>query len=878
MKENPSGPLYVAGRGEAGQAAECDLKWNLVLLRPATGGEIARGPRARPAPAAAATARPPPASDIATPAGARSSGAARPSARSPARPPRAAPAAGPGPDGDGDGDVAMPEQPNSPQLKELVSRHEQHVRGNSVSEPVAPRQKPRARLRDSFIHRPEEPQPQQQQQRPEDGPDEHPEDARLLAQRACTLKSIIQKHEKLVASETETDRLRRRSQEEPDSRDSTSPEPSRRPGILKKTRDDQLDEVTSTSKTTVVSSRGHVRSDGTVSLTRDVIKGERVCRPGEEPVTKVTKTHYSYNTPEEKSTLSIEPYEDEDDDKPQTSPQSSRKSSVAKSSSPERGIVEHVEDEVKSSKVTSLIRDNSLRKFKVTEDGTNKNTSVTKTQITVRPGKLSTDDDANSVRRRSKLFEEKIDSHKTQTTNNKFTSNRVTDDQKFSSKRTIEPSKSTRPSQGTRSPTRSISPEKNIPDQSEKEPSRVSSKYTSSVTSVTQKSDSRISPERTPDSVRRKIFANEDEDEEYEVSRHSSSYSQSTTQVTTRKVTSQYETFEERRYSKDGLALEDRTSPDRKVSSLEYDDEEDENYKVSGHYSSSSKHSVRSSPDRTSYGREDDTDSQKNDRKYSASKSQYRTTGGTTVTTTETSSTNVSRSSTPSTAGRRRSSATADDRESSPTPGFTRGARGGSVRALSQKFQQAAAEANSSESSRTQRTYPKAGLIFRSASFRLNNGHIPVSSPTEEQATPTVKQTVSVEVKTGSSSTQSTPRAEQESKTFLNSQTKVTGVQDILTRMRNADQDYTIDRNDLLADTQEGDTEEDAEARSLLNKFLGAQVILQGMEPLMKGTAEAQAQSAVLVSQVERQRVMKTQKAPRAKKRPEAEDPFWPHI
>lgn len=61
----------------------------------------------------------------------------------------------------------------------------------------------------------------------------------------------------------------------------------------------------------------------------------------------------------------------------------------------------------------------------------------------------------------------------------------------------------------------------------------------------------------------------------------------------------------------------------------------------------------------------------------------------------------------------------------------------------------------------------------------------------------------------------------------------------------------------FIADVKAGDSEEDAEARSLLNKFLGAQVMLQGMEPLMKAS---QSQSAALVSQVERQRVLASQK------------------
>jgi hypothetical protein len=60
-----------------------------------------------------------------------------------------------------------------------------------------------------------------------------------------------------------------------------------------------------------------------------------------------------------------------------------------------------------------------------------------------------------------------------------------------------------------------------------------------------------------------------------------------------------------------------------------------------------------------------------------------------------------------------------------------------------------------------------------------------------------------------------------------------------------------------IADVKAGDSKEDAEARSLLNKFLGAQVILQGMEPLVKAS---QSHSAALVSQAERQRVLTSQK------------------
>ena len=52
------------------------------------------------------------------------------------------------------------------------------------------------------------------------------------------------------------------------------------------------------------------------------------------------------------------------------------------------------------------------------------------------------------------------------------------------------------------------------------------------------------------------------------------------------------------------------------------------------------------------------------------------------------------------------------------------------------------------------------------------------------------------------------------------------------------------------------DTAEDAEARALLNKFLGASVILQGMEQGMRAAAAGAPSSAALVSQAEKQRVM----------------------
>ncbi|XP_025405258.1 serine-rich adhesin for platelets-like isoform X2 [Sipha flava] len=86
---------------------------------------------------------------------------------------------------------------------------------------------------------------------------------------------------------------------------------------------------------------------------------------------------------------------------------------------------------------------------------------------------------------------------------------------------------------------------------------------------------------------------------------------------------------------------------------------------------------------------------------------------------------------------------------------------------------------------------------------------------------------------------------------FLDNSSRVTGVQDVLTRMRNAD---------LVVEN--GDTNEDIEARSLLNKFLGASVILHGMEhggqsPTSNPSATTTS-SASLVNQVEKQRAQKS--------------------
>ncbi|KAL4706078.1 hypothetical protein ACJJTC_001676 [Scirpophaga incertulas] len=79
--------------------------------------------------------------------------------------------------------------------------------------------------------------------------------------------------------------------------------------------------------------------------------------------------------------------------------------------------------------------------------------------------------------------------------------------------------------------------------------------------------------------------------------------------------------------------------------------------------------------------------------------------------------------------------------------------------------------------------------------------------------------TTTTRVRMRTSAGASSAEPARQDRSFLDSTTKVTGVQDILTRMRNAD--IVI---------QEGDSADDAEARALLNKFLGATVLMAGMQ------------------------------------------------
>ncbi|PSN39577.1 hypothetical protein C0J52_21875 [Blattella germanica] len=688
----------------------------------------------------------------------------------------------------------MPErQVSSSQLHELVSKHEQHSRGNTISQPSAPRQKPKAKLRDSFIVRSQEKQT------------EDISDTRVISQRGQSLRAIIRKHES-ISNEPEQERISQTNEDYPSERHTGDLEVAQRPGILKKPRDDQIvTETTSTSSATFISSRGTVNSDGTVSLTRDIIQGESIQKPGEEPVTKITRSKYTYNTPENDSpALCYEKNDYDHDDLTRKSSTSNRRSSSGKTPSPERS---YPDESVKSSKYTtsSVSSTSSTRRSRVNDDDR-------KSSFTSKYDKLSSSSDDHL---RRKLSTEKC----------------VEDDKKFVSSTTAVLSGQQRTSdrnevmKSRSSPVRTnISDDDHIPGHS----SVKTEKYISSSTATVTRTSGKM-----PDTERRQIFTDGgDEEIELDCSGKSTapSYEKySTTTTVNKSVTNNL--IESERTNSAGT----RGSGDNRLSHLRRRGSDDDGYQTSSHYTSRSVTESATPKSTRSYSRDLETDEQ-----MQKSEVHYSSSSVTQSSVVETSS--VPKQLTGS--DRRRSSTTFEgERESSPTSsvtssGFSRLARGGSVRALSQKFQQATGEANSSKSSRSQQSYPKAGLIFRSSSFRQSNS--PATTPTEEKdpGSTSRKHSASMEVRT-SSSGQSTPQSETEGKSFLTNQTPVTGVQDVLHRMKNADQDV-----------QAGDTEEDAEARSLLNKFLGAQVILQGMEPLLKGS-----QSAALVSQVERQRL-----------------------
>ncbi|XP_059222612.1 titin isoform X6 [Stomoxys calcitrans] len=174
----------------------------------------------------------------------------------------------------------------------------------------------------------------------------------------------------------------------------------------------------------------------------------------------------------------------------------------------------------------------------------------------------------------------------------------------------------------------------------------------------------------------------------------------------------------------------------------------------------------------------------------------------------------------------------------------TKYVRRGSVKEMSEKFIH---KESSSSVSEKVNNYPKAGLILRTNSrkqSRDNNegmddgngeyyetrtqylrdsgeddecqmetsGHFIVESESETESIKKTQRAFKKITSTKSSS----------SRSFLNTKGEekvVTSVDDVLDRMRNADNVV-----------EEGDTAEDQEARALLNKFLGASIIMKGVE------------------------------------------------
>jgi hypothetical protein len=96
--------------------------------------------------------------------------------------------------------------------------------------------------------------------------------------------------------------------------------------------------------------------------------GETVTRLGEEPVTRITRTQYTYNTPD-KSTPAAVHYDNDRSDTPRKS-SSSRRSSTGKTPSPERG---YPDDDIKLSRIltSSVTSSNSFRRSEIS-DGTRK--------------------------------------------------------------------------------------------------------------------------------------------------------------------------------------------------------------------------------------------------------------------------------------------------------------------------------------------------------------------------------------------------------------------------------------------------------------------------------------------------------------------------
>ncbi|KAI8128292.1 Smoothelin-like protein 1 [Lucilia cuprina] len=192
--------------------------------------------------------------------------------------------------------------------------------------------------------------------------------------------------------------------------------------------------------------------------------------------------------------------------------------------------------------------------------------------------------------------------------------------------------------------------------------------------------------------------------------------------------------------------------------------------------------------------------------------------------------------------------------------------RRGSVKEMSEKFIQREASSTVTEKSNN---YPKAGLILRTNSRKNSRDAENESDNFESYKTTRVQQHTSAvladsddaeheyeveevasrhsgrfitesESECDSIKTQrefkkvtSTSSSSMATRSFLNTQGEekvITNVSDCLERMRNADNVV-----------EEGDTAEDQEARALLNKFLGASIIMKGVESSLPAGSNRQS-------------------------------------
>lgn len=199
---------------------------------------------------------------------------------------------------------------------------------------------------------------------------------------------------------------------------------------------------------------------------------------------------------------------------------------------------------------------------------------------------------------------------------------------------------------------------------------------------------------------------------------------------------------------------------------------------------------------------------------------------------------------------------TEEELEPVVTTTTTKTIRRGSVKEMSEKFIRNESEINKTNG----QVYPKAGLILRTqnssrsstpndmSSFQSGsvdfdeNDICTKSGRTLNSRTITNDEDDDDCVSTKRTTTTTTTRS------FLNSAgEKVTGVQDVIERMKNADNGKEITKliflllmclklfNFSVEDTSE--SAEDREARSLLNKFLGASVLMTGVESMMSSSS-----------------------------------------